>query len=64
MHECDSRLQRTADTAVLAYPPKVDGDQQRGGQGNGDAVQNVEPIQGLFADEAGAEEAEAGIGRG
>ena len=38
-------LQRPADAAVLADAPEVDRQQQRHGQRNGDAVQNVKPVQ-------------------
>src|SRR5262245_47979243 len=48
--------QGAADAAVLADAPEVHGHEHHGHHGHRDAVQDVEPQQGLLADEAPAEQ--------
>src|SRR5262249_13085731 len=60
----DPRLQWSANAAVLAHAPEMDGDEDGDGQRNGDAVQHVKAQQRLAADKASAQQDEARIGAG
>lgn len=42
-------LQRSANSSVLSNPPEVDAHQEGGHQRNAYTVQDVEPVEGLFA---------------
>src|SRR5262245_52971486 len=59
-----SSLQRSADAAVLAHAPEVDGDEQGRRQRHGHAVEHVEAQERVARDEPAAQEQEASVAAG
>src|SRR4029079_12306867 len=57
-------LDRPRDAAVLAHPPEMDGDQERRGERDADAVQHVEADERRAAYGPAADEREAGVAPG
>ena len=49
------QLQRPTDATILAYPPEVNRQQKGDRQRNGNAVQDVKPIEWFFAHKARTE---------